>query len=566
MNNENYAPDDRLSLSFLGSFSFYRNIFLASVFINLFVLAIPLFTMSVYDRVLPDFDEPTLIVLSIGVFIALFFDFLLKMVRSLYLNSVSSIVAQNQESCLMERVLSAGHSPKISVGDNLSFFRELSNIRAFWSSRLLPFFFDAPFFLVFIIIIYTLSPVLAFVPVVGALVIIAVGVACAFLSGSVSEQKIKLMQNKSNFLLDTLSGAGIIYGLNASKDKMDAWSDLLSQEQTVQRSDVFFQAFLSNFAVFVNLAVSVFVLFLGAYEVSGQNLTIGGMIAISILSSRCLAPIISLSPLFIGFRQYMSSRAHAKAFLAEDAQSGASALSTKSDVDGSLSVSGLSFRYPAQGRDALQDVTLDIRAHGKYGFIGPSGAGKTTLAKVMAGMLVPDSGAVKWGDYSLDAISPAQRADIVSVSSQEDHFFKGTIADNVFMGLNSGQDRTSEFVERAVHTSGLDMVLKQSGFGWDTPVEYRGAGLSAGQRQSMSLARALISDPKILIFDEPLAGMDHALELRLKQHLPAYIEGRTFIMITHRTSLLPLVDHLVLLENGAVKLSGPRDEILKGLS
>jgi|GEM_PF-4288685 len=554
-----------LSFSFSGQFSFYRHIFLASIFINLFVLAMPLFTMSVYDRVLSDFDEPTLIVLTIGVLIALLFDFVLKMIRSSYLNTLSSVLSKKQEASLMEQFLCSYPQADMSVGKGLALFKELANIRMFWTTRLLAFFFDAPFFIIFIAVIYMLSPALATIPLLGAGIIILSGLTYAFFSTFLAQTKKELLQKKSNVLLETLNGLETIQSLNAKNERLNLWNSILIDEELAQKPEQFFQALLSNFSVFINLGISVLVLFTGVYEIAANNLTMGGLIAISILSSRCLAPIIALSPVFGGLKQYQNSRMQVQKLLHNIEIKDTPSLSDKTDITGKIKLDHVSFSYAHQSNKAVKDVCVEIPAGAKYGLIGKSGAGKTTLVKLLSGHLTPQSGKILWDHYHLEAISQEQRAGCLSFASQEDRFFAGTIADNVFMGDNSNYRDQKENIERAAFISGLDLVMQQSGFGWDTPVGEGGMGLSIGQRQSLSLARALIKDPKILVFDEPLSGMDYALEMRLKEHLPAYLQGRTLIIITHRTTLLPLVDHLILMENGQIKASGKREEMMKAL-
>lgn len=547
----------------------YRNILLSTIFINILVLAVPLYTLNVYDRVLPDFDQPTLLVLFIGIVLALVFDLALKILRSSALNNLADQVSYQVESSYFKDIISDHKFSHISTGQKLTMFQELAYIRVFQITKVLPFLFDIPFFLLFLGVIYLISPALFYVPLLGAVFFICIGLCSLFISAQFDNKKNQTAQNKTNLLLETLQSLETLRLMHASSDVLEKWKDALLRHISSEKPEQRIQNFMVHTASFVALFVTASVIFIGAFEVSENTLTLGGLIAISILSSRALTPISAMVPVLSGYQGYKNACAKISSISvsASDTQLGKQSVElSPKKLSGSISLKNISHEYGGQSQQALSDVTLSIKTGERLAVIGASGAGKSTLIKIATGILTPTDGQILWDQFQINAISRAQRSEHIGFSSQDDFLFDGSLADNVFMGVNKGFAKNEKHIENVCFLSGLDLFMEQTGYGWDTPILEKGHNLSTGAKQSISLARAMMHDPKILILDEPLNGLDFTIEKRLIDHLPKWLKGKTFIMVTHRTSLLPLADYILLLEKGKVKTYGERDEIIEALS
>jgi len=563
-NNRIYSRG--MLVKFLIKTGLYRNILLATVFTNILALAVPLYTMNVYDRVLPDFDQATLLTLTIGVGIALLFDFLLKIMRSESLNNLADNLGCHVEKDFFDRVLKDDNLSSKSIGQKLTIFQELSNIRGFQILKILPFLFDVPFFLLFVMIIYLISPTLAILPFLGAVLFLIIGAIGIYISNHYEDNKINNLQNKNNILLETFQGAETFNRLDAFDERSDKWSHALDETSKAQRPEAFIQNILTHSATFTIFLVSISIIYMGAYEVSENALTLGGLIAISILSSRALSPISALVPIISGYQNYKNSKDRTFHLLSDDIDIMNNEQSSEKKLQGGLSLKNVSYKYSKQNDFALQKINLEIKSKDRYAIIGASGTGKTTLIKMLSGILKPEEGAVLWDEFHLNSISTSQRSNHIGISSQEDYIFSGTLFDNVFMGVNKEFQNDEDHIATVCFLSGLDLFMKQSGYGWDTEILEKGSNLSTGAKQSISLARALMHKPQILILDEPLNGLDFTIEKRLIDNLPQWLNDRTFIMVTHRTSLLPLVENIILMEKGQIKNQGSRDDIVKALS
>ena len=543
----------------------FTEVLLCSLFINLFVLLIPLFTLNVYDQVIPNFAQETLVVLTTGVLIALVFDFLLKTVRTYVLERVAAKVGHEYDTKLMERMLLVdGERLKLGVGERANLFRELQGIREFYASKLIPTAVDLPFFILFMAVIYVISPVLTIVPAVGALVILALNAAIQIPINRATANYFASMQRKSTLLLETLGGTATFKLFNAVGSRLFRWSSSAEQASESARYNHFLLGVVQNVSLAVVHMVHVLVVVVGVFQIQSGLLTIGGLIACTILSGRAMAPIVNVGAVVSRWQQSKDVLVAIDGLfkLPHEGERAANQ-SADGELRGQIDLRDVSYKYPGQTRLALDGVSLSIQPGERIGLIGPTGAGKSTLAGLLTGLMQGYTGDIEFDRFALQSIAPAKLRANVAFVPQMPFFVGGTIRDNVLLG---SEDVDESQLEQAIRLSGLDTVIQQTGLGLDTPVGENGAALSGGQRQAVSLARALVRDPAILVFDEPSTGLDSALEARLKNELAAYLEGRTYIMITHRTTMLDLVDRLVLLEGGRIRADGPKADVLRALS
>jgi ATP-binding cassette subfamily B protein/ATP-binding cassette subfamily C protein LapB len=544
-------------------YSQYGEVMLCTVFINLFILAYPLFSMNVYDRVVVSFAESTLLVLTIGVAIVLILDALFKMLRGHILDSVAAKVGTKYDSDLMERLIAVKPAyMQLSVGERANLFRELQSIRDFYALRLAPTVVDVPFFFLFVGTVAFISAPLALVPIVGALVILLMNWFVQVPINNATKSYFSTMQSKTTVLFQTLAGTRTIKQMNATGSKLFDWNVQSLQSADAARRHQTMMSLVNNMCVFVTYMVSIFTLFFGAYEIADGVLTTGGLVACTALSSRAIGPIVSLAGVVAQYKRCRDVlETIDKIFQLPSELDNIVSRPTHDGIKGNITFEDVSYQYQGAQFPALNKVSLSIKQGERVGLIGRTGAGKTTLAKMITSMLEPSLGSILIDQYAMSAYSPHELRRNIGYVPQDGYFFSGSIESNILMGYEA----TPEDLNRAVRLSGLDSVMKNTGRGLDMDVGENGDRLSGGQKQSIALARAFVRNPPVLVFDEPTNGIDTALETTIKGNLDSYLSGRTFIMITHRTSLLSLVDRLILIDKGRIVADGPRDEILKKL-
>ena len=545
----------------------YRDVMIATVFINIFALAVPLFTMNVYDRVAPNPGaEDTLMVLTVGIAIVLILDMFFKVVRSYLLEHVAARVGCQFDFDLMERLM---HLPSIdlrlSVGERVNLFRELQSIRDYYATRLAPAVVDFPFFLLFVFVIYMLSPALSGIALGAAGLILIINLLVQIPINRLTLNAFTSMQNKSSVMIETLNGLETIKMHNAIGTRLFLWNTSTTHSAAAARKSHLMMSISQNLSMMIAQGVTIVVVFFGIYEIhANEGFTVGKLIACSILSGRAVAPIMNVSAMISRMKQSrdilkMIDSIFTMPYEGEPTRNYA----TKGPFDGSIEFRDVSFQYPGQLRPTLTGINFKIEAGERVGVIGRTGAGKSTVAGLLTSFLQAQGGSIHIDGYSMETIYPAEMRRHIGIVPQKPFFFSGSIKENILLGH---EDVTEEEFQQAVEISGLDIFVEQTGYGYDLEVGENGKNLSGGQQQSIAIARAFLKDPKILILDEPTNGMDNALELRVRAKLREFIADKTFILITHRTSLLPLVDRLILLDKGRVMADGPSTEILKKLS
>ena len=543
----------------------YIEICMVSIFINLFVLAIPLYSLNVYDRVIINFSESTLIVLTIGTAMALMFDFSFKITRTYILERVAERLSNNFDYLFMERLLRNKKKEQLSIGEQANMFKELQSIREFYASRLVPTLIDIPFILLFLIVIYSLNSIVALIPFFIALLIIGLNFLCHIPISKTTEDFFLSTQRKSGYLIETLSGMETLKLFNAYSARLHQWTNVTSNSSYVTRRNNFILSSMSNFAYMLSQFSHIFVIFIGVYQIQAGNLTIGGLITCTILSSRVIGPILNLSSLLARLKQskdFLTAIDHS--FRDGELLQEELTKSSKEPYQGKLLLEDVTYHYNDNSeKPALKNVETTIQPSEKIGIIGKTAAGKSTLVKIMAGIISPSTGTIYIDDYKFPSIPKHELAQTIAYAPQENFYFRGSVLSNVILGRHY---LTEENIKTALEVSGLSLALKQNGCGVDMEVGENGSCLSGGQKQALSLARALASNPKILIFDEPSTGMDSALEKHVQTHLQDFIQNKTFIMVTHRTSMLSLVDRLLLLDDGQIVADGNKNDILQRLS
>ncbi|MGH1404590.1 MAG: ATP-binding cassette domain-containing protein [Alphaproteobacteria bacterium] len=544
----------------------YAEILLCALFINVLALAIPLYTLNIYDRVVVNFVEDTLIVLTMGVITAIIFDFIFKTLRTHIVERIAIEISSEYDTKLMERMLNIKDVDfHLTTGEKSNLFRELQGIKDFYSSRMVPTLVDIPFFILFTLVIYMIAPILALVPVIAATLILTINLAAQTLISKYTAQSFTSMQNKSAYLVEMLSGLSTINTLGANGHKLLKWKQVTRSAAKANSHHNTIGATISNLSVLITQIAQVCIIFFGAYLINTGDLTVGGLVACTIIYGRSVAPIVTMASVLSRLKQSNDVlRTIDKIFqLPHEDCTAETTKGQKGPFNGDLDIRDLIYQYPGQSRPALYKINMNIKAGEHVGLLGKTGAGKSTLSQVITGMVTPNEGDIHLDGYAYKAIADTELKRSIGYVPQDAFFFNGSLLDNITMG---NKHISAEDLDRAIHMSGLDLVIKQTSEGLDMNVGEGGKRLSGGQKQSVALARAFARNPNILVFDEPTTGMDSALEERIRHTIQEFTKDKTFIMVTHRTTLLPLVSRLVLLDQGRIIADGARDDILRKLS
>ncbi len=549
------------------SWPLYGEVLLASVLINIFTVLSPLFFMNVYDRVVPNRAFETFWVLAIGVLIMYLFDLVLKTLRGYFLDAAGKRADIALSATLFEQVmnmrLDAGRQSVGTLANNL---REFESLREFFTSATIATLIDLPFAALFIAVIWWIGgPYMALVPLLAIPLVILAGLALQMPLRNRILRLFVASEAKHATLIETLGAIEVVKSLGAASHLQRKWESLVAFVASESLGARLLSAFAVNFSAWVQLSVAVGVLAVGVYLIGDAELTLGGLIACTIIAGRSLAPLTQVASLLV--RYHHAKSAHAALNRTKEAprdRPRQPSFVHRPRLRGDLQFRDVVFRYPGQVQiDALAGASFSIRAGERIGVIGRIGSGKSTIAKLLVGLYQPAAGAIHVDGTDARQIDPADLRRNIGYVPQNLVLFSGTVRDNLLIGAGGVDDAA---LLRAAQLSGLDEHLKRHPLGFDLPVGERGEALSGGQRQAIALARALIMDPPILVMDEPTHAMDHSSEERLKARLMHELKGRTLVLITHRESLLSLVEKLLIIDSGKVMAYGPKDAVLKALA
>lgn len=548
----------------LQSKTIYRDVVLASVFLNLFILANPLFVMNVYDRVVPNNAIETLWVLAIGVSIVFLFDVLIKSFRSHFIEIAGKKADVILSAKLFAKVLGIKmEAMPASVGGFANNLKEFDSVRNFFTSATLTTFIDLPFALLFLLVIYSLGGITVLVPVVAALVIMVYGFVAHYPLKRIIEKTHLAAAQKNANLIETLSGIETIKAFNAEGHRQSLWeqnSGYLAQKGIKIRD---LTSSISSFSALATQLTTVAIIIIGVYQIQENLMSMGALIACVMLGSRAVAPMAQVANLTAQYEQTKTALQTLSQIMAmPDEHPEDKRFIYRNKFYGGIACDKVSYRYPNQSQTILQQLTLNIKAGEKVGFIGRIGSGKTTLQKLLLGLYSATEGQIKVDGIDLSQIDPVDLRRNIGYVPQDITLFQGSIRDNVVIKAPYVND---EEVVRVAALAGLDEFVNEHPEGFEFIVKERGEGLSGGQRQSVAIARALVNDPPILVFDEPTSSMDNQTEAAVISRMKSYCADKTLLLSTHRASLLALVDRVVVIDHGRIIADGPKEQVLEAL-
>ncbi len=545
-------------------FPIYKHVLLATVVINILALASPLFIMNVYDRVVPNSAFDTLWALALGVFVAYLFDFLLRNLRSYF----ADIAGKNADviiaSKLMQQMtaMRLDHKPE-SAGTLANNLREFESLREFFSSSTLAVLVDMPFIFLFIGLIGYIAPPLAYAPLVAVPVVVLVGYFLQIPFRRIIEKSFREGAQKNALLVESITGIETIKTSMAEGQIQKRWEEVVG----LNAKSTSHARALSNFSVTFSQwsaqLVSIAIIIGGVYLISEGELTLGGLIACNILVGRAMAPLGAVAAMLTRLQQSRMALKSLDLLMRQPNERPTDReFIPAQNLNPSLSFENVHFQYPNSQTPALNGVNLEIKAGEKVAIIGRTGSGKSTLGRLCMGLYEPQQGSVKLDGIDLRQLHVADLRQHIGYVSQDNYLFYGSIRDNIAFGAPYVDGPA---ILSAANLAGVTDFVKGHPSGFDWQVGERGMNLSGGQRQAVTIARALLLDPEILVLDEPTSAMDNNAELLLRQRMASMLQDKTLLLFTHRTSLLSLVDRVVVMDAGRVVADGPKADVLKAL-
>ncbi len=547
------------------SWPVYGEVMVASLLLSVFALVMPLFTMNVYDRVVPNHALETLWALAIGVGLVLGFELAMRTLRGYFVDVAGRRIDVTVSATVFEKVLGIEmKSRPASVGSLSSQIHEFESVREFLTSATITTLVDLPFAVVFIAAMFWVGGPLAWVPLLTVPLVIGVSLALQGpLSRAVRASSACAAQRQAA-LVETLVGLETIKTTGAEGAAQRNWEQVVGQMAKLGLRARLLSACVINVSLFAQQAATLAVVVMGVYLIADDRLTMGGLIACTLLAGRALAPLSQVAGLTTRYHQARTALAGIDRMMALPVERPPGKhFVHRPPLRGEIEFRQVGFRYPGRDSAALDGVSFRIASGERVGLIGRIGSGKTTIEKLILGLYAPDAGTVLVDGAEVRQLDPAALRRDIGYVPQDVMLFSGTIRDNIVMGAPYADD---EAVLRAARLGGVSDFADRLPDGYDLRLGERGEGLSGGQRQAIAIARAELLQPPLLLLDEPSSAMDNRTEEQFKARLAAALGPRTLILVTHRGSLLSLVDRLIVMDQGRIVADGPKAEVLNALA
>lgn len=542
----------------------YRDVLGAALLINVMALAMPLFTMNVYDRVIPNRAMETLWVLGLGVVLLIGVDMLLRSLRGYFIDLASARIDLQLSAKIMERVLGVRMEARpAAVGAFSSNLRSFESVRDFITSASVTAFIDLPFAFLFVLVIALIAWQLV-IPVL--LAIIAVVIYAYILQHKMhelSETTYRAGALRNATLIESLTALETIKTQGAEGVMQSKWEKSVAFVSRVNNKMRFLSAAATNGAMEIQQLVNVVVVIVGVYLIADGKLSMGGLIACTMLSSRAVAPLGQMVGLLMQYHNAKVSLTSLEDVMSKPVERPDDATFVhRPDLKGNIEFRDVQFSYPNSAVAALRGVSCRIAQGEKVVVIGRIGSGKTTLQKLLLGLYQPTGGAVMIDGVDVRQLDPADLRRNIGYVAQDVTLFYGTLRDNIAIGAPYADDAA---IVAAAEAAGLTEFVNRHPDGFDMMIGERGDSLSGGQRQGVAIARAFLMDPPILLLDEPTSAMDFSSEQQFKQKLQETAAHKTVVIVTHRNSLLDLATRVIVVDDGRVVADGPRDQVIQAL-
>ncbi|RSF02996.1 type I secretion system permease/ATPase [Achromobacter aegrifaciens] len=542
----------------------YRDALIAALLINVFAMAMPLFTMNVYDRVVPNNAVETLWVLAIGITLVVIFNMILSTARSHVVDSASKRVDVRLSAQIMERVLDLRMEGRpVSVGSFAANLRSFESIRDFIASATITTLVDLPFILLFLLALAWISPWMVLPPLVAIVLILLVSLAAQARMESLTMASYHASAQRNATLVEALTGLESVKTLNAQGSIQRNWERATEYIALTGGKLKLISSSTVGFVQAVQQLVSISVVIIGVYQAQESAISMGGIIAASMIAGRCLAPLGQVAGLLMQYQNARTSLGSIDNYMKLPIERPAEAEFLHRPVfHGGIEFRDVTFSYPGSKQPVLKKVSFKLKPGEKVGIIGRIGSGKTTLEKLALALYQPTEGAVLLDGVDVRQIDPADVRRAIGHVPQDPLLFYGSLKHNLAMGAPYADDAS---ILAAANMAGVTDFANLHPDGFDMVIGERGESLSGGQRQSVAVARALINDPPILLLDEPSSNMDHQSEAQLRKRLGEASATKTILLVTHRTALLDLVDRLIVIDNGHIVADGPKEQVVEAL-
>lgn len=542
----------------------YRDVLLAALLTNLFALAMPLFTMNVYDRVVPHQAFDTLAVLSAGLLLVLVGELVLRVLRGRFVDLASSRADVKLSAAIMERVLGMRMEQRpVSAGSFASNLRAFESVRDFIGSATVVAFIDLPFALIFLVVVGWIAWPMLLPLLLGTLILLLYALAVQGRMHQLAETSYRASAQRNATLIDALVGFETVKAMAAEAAIQRKWEQGAALLARIGAQLRLLSSSASNGAVFVQQTINLVIVILGVWLIGEHRLTMGGLIACTMLASRALAPIAQVAGLLVQYHSASTALTSLDEMMQREVERpDDSNFIARGSLQGAIEFRDVSFVYPGQTTPALRNVSLRIQPGEKVGILGRIGSGKTTFEKLILGLYRPTGGAVLIDGIDQRQLDPAELRRQIGYVQQDVMLFYGSLRENITLASPLADD-----VEllKAAELGGIMELVNGHPQGLDMLVGERGESLSGGQRQGVAIARAVLHDPTILLLDEPTSAMDHSSEEAIKRRLAGFARGKTLLLVSHRSSLLDLVDRLIVIDAGRIVADGPKEQVTAAL-
>jgi ATP-binding cassette, subfamily C, bacterial LapB len=544
--------------------STYVKVAVAAVFINIFGLLTALFTMVVYDRVVPNNAFSSLWALTFGLVIVIVFDFILKLLRAYFVDFAGAQIDREVGEEVFNRLLAMRlELKKGSTGAIAGIMRELEALREFFASATLTAVVDVPFILITLLAVWIIGGWVVAVPALMVPIVIAIGWLTHPALERLSAKSMGESLLKQSVLVETVGSIETVKATGAGPLLADRWLRAVRQQSDSAMRQRLIGAIGTTFAGSAGTISYSGVVIVGVFLIAEHDLTMGGLIACSILSGRAIAPLAQISHLLSRLTATRTAYRQVKALMELPLEGPAGEALKPASLKGKIEFKNVVFRYPGAPEPVLRDVSFSIEPGERVALLGRVGSGKSTIARLILGLYPPEDGLVMIDGSDIRQLDPVALRSQMGAAMQESVLLTGSVRENIELGRDGIDD---EEMIRAATISGTHQFMGQIANGYDLRLADRGEGLSGGQRQSIAIARAIAGRPSIVVMDEPSSAMDAQTETALIQRLGEELTGRTVIMITHRPPLLALATRVMVIEGGRVAADGPRDKILEQLT